>query len=109
MLKKSFRLRKKEDFTRVFRSGKPLFFKPFGCKLVQNDQLNDRLAFSFSKKHVKRAVMRNRLRRRISALYLKEEYNFKGKDIVFFTTEAVQKIEKSTLEAFLKKINDSVS
>ncbi len=53
--------------------------------------------------------MRNRLRRRISALYLKGEYNFKGKDIVFFTTEAVQKIENDTLEAFLKKINEIVS
>ncbi len=53
--------------------------------------------------------MRNRLRRRISALYLKEEYNFKGKDIVFFTTDSIQKIEKTSLEAFLKKINDFVS
>jgi len=109
MLKKSFRLRKKEDFTRVFRFGKPLFFKPFGCKIVSNTETNDRLGFSFSKKHLKKAVMRNRLRRRISALYLKGEYNFKGKDIVFFTTEAVQKIENDTLEAFLKKINEIVS
>ena len=53
--------------------------------------------------------MRNRLRRRISALYLKGEYNFKGKDIVFFTTEAVQKIENDSLEAFLKKINETIS
>jgi ribonuclease P protein component len=109
MLKKSFRLRRKEDFTRVFRSGKPLFFKPFGCKIIQNDAGNDRFGFSFSKKHLKKAVGRNRLRRRISALYLKEEYNFKGKDIVFFTTEPIQKIEKTSLEAFLKKINDLVS
>lgn len=108
MLKKSFRIRKKEDFTRVFRFGKPLFFKPFGCKILLNEEKNDRLGFSFSKKHLKRAVLRNRLRRRISALYLKGEYNFKGKDIVFFTTETVQKIENDSLEEFLKKINDFV-
>jgi ribonuclease P protein component len=104
MLKKSFRLRKNEDFKKVFQFGKPLFFKPFGCKIAKNELGNDRLGFSFSKKHNKRAVMRNRLRRRISALYLKEGYNFKGKDIIFFTTESVGKVENTTIESFLKKI-----
>jgi ribonuclease P protein component len=103
MLKKAFRLKKKEDFARVFRFGKPLFFKPYACKWVQNELGNDRLGFSFSKKHAKSAVLRNRLRRRMVGLY-NQGYNFNGLDIVFFTTHPVEKLEIVDLEALFKKI-----
>lgn len=108
MLKKSFRLRKNEDFKKVFRFGKPLFFKPFGCRILPNNLESDRLGFSFSKKHCKKAVLRNRLRRRISALYLKEGYNFKGRDIIFFTTDTIVKVEKEVILDFLKKIEQTI-
>lgn len=63
MLKKSWRLQTKEDFERVFRSGKPLFFGAVGCKVAKNDREHLRLGFSLSKKYLKTAVERNRLRR----------------------------------------------
>src|SRR3989344_1459067 len=62
MLKKGLRLRKKEDFDRVFRSGKPLFFNEIGCRYLEGGS-SLRLGFSFSKKHLPLAVDRNRLRR----------------------------------------------
>ena len=107
MLKKSFRLRKKEDFTRVFRFGKALFFNGYGCKYIKNDLENDRLGFSFSKKHLKKAVLRNRLRRRMAGVYNKR-YNFKGLDIVFFTTSSQEKLETASIEALFEKINQKI-
>lgn len=103
MLKKTFRLRKKEDFAKVFRFGKPLFLKPYGCKIAPNALGNDRLGFSFGKKYAKKAVTRNRLRRRIVGVYNKR-YNFKGLDIVFFATSPVEKIEVEQIDALLSKI-----
>ena len=103
MLKKAFRLKKKEDFAKVFRFGKPLFFKPYACKWISNELGNDRLGFSFSKKHAKTAIIRNRLRRRMVGLY-NQRYNFKGLDIVFFTTHHVEKLEMADIEALFNKI-----
>lgn len=97
MLKKSQRLRTKEDFERVFRKGTPLFFGILGCKVVKNDLDRLRLGFSFSKKHVDKAVSRNRLRRVVSAAFVASLTMDKMNvpvDIVFFT---VKKLEKKDI------------
>ena len=107
MLKKSFRLRKKKDFARVFRYGKPLFFNGFGCKYIKNNLENDRLGFSFSKKYLKTAVLRNRFKRRMVGVYNKR-YNFNGVDIVFFLTQPHEKLQSDAIEAFLEKINQKI-
>lgn len=109
MLKKAFRLNKKEDFAKVFRLGKPLFYKQLGCKMVPNTLDNDRLGFVFSKKNTKKAVVRNRLRRRLSHYYAAEKRNiFRSSDVVFFTTKKLDKINEKELKEFFKmtqKIN----
>lgn len=84
MLKKGFRLRKKEDFDRVFRSGKPLFFTEIGCRYRLGGS-SLRLGFSFSKKHLPRAVDRNRLRRVLSEVFFQLREEWPESDIVFFT------------------------
>jgi len=108
MLKKAFRLRKKEDFAKVFRFGKPLFFKEYGCRYVKNSQENDRFGFSFGKKYLKKAISRNRLRRRIIGVYQNRGYNFKGVDMIFFLTKPVDKPNKADLEEFFAKINHHI-
>lgn len=108
MLKKAFRLRKKEDFAKVFRFGKPLFFKEYGCRYAYNQQENDRLGFSFGKKYLKKAVFRNRLRRRIIGVYQNKGYNFKGVDIVFFLIKPLSQTNRTDLEEFLEKINKNI-
>ncbi len=93
MLKKGFRLRKKEDFDRVFRSGKPLFFSEIGCRyLVGTSPV--RLGFSLSKKHLPTAVARNRVRRVLSEAFFerKSEWPETG-DIIFFTTGKLTSID----------------
>lgn len=84
MLKKGFRLRKKEDFDKVFRFGKPLFFEEIGCRYLKESPLL-RLGFSLSKKYLPLAVDRNRLRRVLSqAFYERQEVWPKTGDMLFF-------------------------
>ena len=91
MLKKGFRLRKKEDFDRVFRSGKPLFFNEIGCRyLLSGSSL--RLGFSFSKKHLPLAVDRNRLRRVLSEAFFQLKNEWPESDVIFFTLKKTKKI-----------------
>lgn len=98
MLKKSLRLRTKEDFERVFRKGTPLFFGVLGCKVVKNDLGRLRLGFSFSKKHLDTAVSRNRVRRVVAAAFIPliREKRDISMDIVFFT---VKKLDKSSISS----------
>lgn len=92
MLKKGFRLRKKEDFERVFRFGKPLFFSEIGCRYLVNDKFL-RLGFSFGKKHLPLAVDRNRLRRVLSEAFFEAKKEWpKSVDIVFFTVRKPKKV-----------------
>ncbi|MEK7181682.1 MAG: ribonuclease P protein component [Patescibacteria group bacterium] len=99
MLGRSFRIRKQEDFERVFRGGRPLFFDDLGCKFlfVGGDAL--RVGFSFSKKHIPLAVLRHRLRRRFSAALALQKENWpKGYDLVFFTVKKPKDVNYATIE-----------
>jgi len=91
MLKKGFRLKKKEDFERVFRFGKTLFFEELGCRYQKNTS-SFHIGFSFGKKYIPLAVDRNRLRRRLSeAVYsLREQWPKKG-DVIFFVNTKTSK------------------
>jgi ribonuclease P protein component len=95
MLKKGLRLRKKEDFDRVFRFGKPLFFEEIGCRYLL-DTPSLRLGFSLGKKYLPLAVDRNRLRRVLSQAFYeyKEEWP-KGGEVLFFL---IKKPKKKNIE-----------
>src|SRR3989344_4794249 len=108
MLKKGLRLRKKEDFERVFRSGKPLFFNEIGCRYLEGGS-SLRLGFSFSKKHLPLAVDRNRLRRVLSEAFfqLKEEWPEHG-DIIFFTVKKPKKTDMTTGRAIIRSLFEQI-
>ncbi|MDD2766871.1 MAG: ribonuclease P protein component [Candidatus Moranbacteria bacterium] len=104
MLKKGFCLRKKEDFERVFRFGKTLFFEGIGCR-YKKDTPSFHIGFSLSKKYLPLAVDRNRLRRRLSeAVYSYKEKWPKEGDVVFFLTQKQSK-ERPFIE-IKKRIED---
>jgi ribonuclease P protein component len=107
MLKKSFRLRKNEDFSRVFRQGTPLFFGAIGCKIVKNNENHLRVGFSFSKKHLRTAVSRNRLRRVIIAHFQETGSTIlrSPQDVVFFT---VRQPEHNGLQPFASWVQSVV-
>ncbi|MFZ2299803.1 MAG: ribonuclease P protein component [Candidatus Moraniibacteriota bacterium] len=108
MLKKGLRLRKKEDFDRVFRSGKPLFFNEIGCRYLENKP-SLRLGFSFSKKHIPLATKRNRLRRVLSEAFsqFRDRWPESG-DIVFFTVRKPKKANIQDGQAIVKNLLDQI-
>lgn len=103
MLKKGFRLTKKEDFDRVFRSGKPLFFEEIACRYAPNNLSYLRLGFSISKKHFPLAVERNRLRRLITAAIEAENFLPSGVDIVFFSIKKQKSANYRQFQGLIEK------
>ena len=106
MLKKGFRLRKKEDFDQVFRRGKPLFFGEIGCKVLPNKLSHLRLGFSFSKKHLALATERNTLRRVLSEVFTLSSKQPAGAsmDIVFFTVKKPKDIGFSVMKPMAESV-----
>lgn len=111
MLKKGLRLRKKEDFDRVFRHSKPLFFNSVGCRYLAN-QSSLRLGFSLGKKHLPLASQRNRLRRVLSEAFfqLQDEWP-KSIDIILFISSKPKTINTqeslSIVRYFLERIKEN--
>jgi ribonuclease P protein component len=105
MLKKGFRITKKVDFDRVFRSGKPLFFEEIGCRISQNAIAGLRVGFSLSKKSLPLAVDRNHLRRVISEAFtsLRSEWP-SGIDIVFFAKKQPKHMDYYTSLSIVSRI-----
>ena len=67
------RLAKKKDIEYVFKNGRRLTTTSFRLFFCPNDLPYSRFAFSISKKVSKKAVMRNRLRRRVASWILGEK------------------------------------
>lgn len=111
MLKKSFRLRTKEDFERVFRKGTPLFFGALACKIAKNELGHIRLGFSFGKKHLEKAVSRNRLRRTLSEPFSDSVRNGQSKavDVVFFSVKKPQPGELKTVASVAKNVVEYIN
>lgn len=111
MLKKGLRLRTKEEFERVFRQGKPLFFGEIGCKIAKNNLGYLRVGFSLSKKHIEGAVQRNRLRRVISESILlalgKEK--LPSFDVVFFTIKKLPESDFKTFASIAKSVVEYIN
>jgi ribonuclease P protein component len=99
MLKKGLRMREKDDFDRVFRFGKPLFFEEIACRYLA-DSPSLRLGFSLSKKYLPLSVDRNRLRRVLSQAFYEHQSEWpKRGDVLFFLVRKPKK--KSIIEARL--------
>ncbi len=108
MLKKGLRLRKKEDFDRVFRSGKPLFFNEIGCRYLKKSA-SVRLGFSFSRKHIPLAVGRNRLRRVLSEAFFQSRDSWPASgDIVFFTVKKPKIVGIEAARAMMRVLFEQI-
>ena len=78
-LKKHEILRSKKKIKELFESGSSFFLYPFKIfYLLNKDQENDQVLFSVSKKHFKKAVDRNLIRRRIREAYRLNKNNLKA-------------------------------
>jgi ribonuclease P protein component len=105
MLPKRNRLKRKKDFQKVLKKGKGLKEDFLVLKMVRNDLPFSRFGFIVGTKISKKAVLRNKLRRRIRELVRKKiEKIEKGYDIVFIAQPGLEKRDFRELKEILNKI-----
>lgn len=78
MLAKNYRLRKDQDIKQVLKKGKAFYARDLGIKFLVNQEENSRFCFVVSNKVHKKAVYRNRLRRRIREVVRLNRESLKG-------------------------------
>ncbi len=92
MLPKINRVKKKTDFDNVFKKGNSYKNKFLILKTLPNGLLESRFAFIVSQKVSKKAVTRNKIRRRLSESARTELKNIKGNiDFVFIALPGIEK------------------
>lgn len=107
MLPKINRIKKKKDFDLIFKKGKSFKTSLLVLKILKNELNENRVGFIISSKVSKKAVLRNKIRRRLSELFKKEEINLKGFDFIFIGLPGLEKVDysetKEILQTLLKK------
>ncbi len=68
MLSKASRLKKKKDFEAVFKRGKKIKGNLILLKLLPNNTEKNRFGIVIGKKVVKKAVVRNKIKRQVRAI-----------------------------------------
>jgi ribonuclease P protein component len=109
MLSKLNRLKKKKDFEATFKKGKFLKSKNFILRFAKNNLEFSRFGFIVSQKVSKKAVVRNKVRRRVSAIIKNSFESIKpGQDIIFIALFGADKKNFSEVkEEVLEILNTS--
>jgi len=102
------RLSAKGDFARLFAKGKPVFAKGITLKLAKNGLEKTRIGFVVSTKVSKRAVVRNKVKRRLREAVRTHLDNLQpGWDMAFLTKPEIKDAEyvalAGTVDYLLKK------
>ncbi len=110
MFKKENRLTKNKEFDNVWQKGRSSFDKILGVKALKNDLKISRFGIIVSTKVSKKAVLRNKIKRRIREISKKHFENLKnGFDIVIIAQKAslVEDFSalKKSVEDNFKKLN----
>lgn len=93
------RLRNKKDIEKVFKSGRSLKEGTLLLRVLKNNLTESRIGFVVSQKVAKKAVVRNKVKRRLRALIIKRLQNIKsGVDLLFITLPGTGQKNYSYLE-----------
>ena len=99
MLIKEKRIKKRKEFGAIFKNSKSLRDNLFILKVAKNNLQISRFGFIVSQKVSKKAVVRNKVRRRLVATIKAEEKNIKeGNDLVFIALSGIEKKEFSEIK-----------
>jgi ribonuclease P protein component len=102
MLPKVNRLTKKKDFDAVWQKGRSSFDKTIGVKILANGLAINRFGIMVGLKVSKKAVERNKIKRRIREIIRSETANFKiGFDIAITAMPAARGLEFVELQRSL--------
>jgi len=108
MLPREYKLKRDNDFKKVFKQGKYYRGNFIGIKFLRNSLESNQFAFIVSLKISKKAVIRNKIRRQLEEVVrLNFDQIKKGFNIVVMVDpqiikEDYQKIEKELLNIFKK-------
>ena len=92
MLEKRLRISDKKDIVEIFRKGSFLNFGQISAKFRKNGLKNTRFGVFLGVKYSKKAVERNRIRRKIWAVIAKRQEKLKkGFDIVIMPSKKISK------------------
>ncbi len=109
MLKKKFRVKKRNDFQKVFENGFCLFGEFFRIKFIENGLEYSRISIIIPKKNIKFANKRNRIKRQVGEV-VRLEYNKikSGYDVLIFYKNKEEKILYNDLKKdFISILNKS--
>ncbi len=102
MLPKVNRLTKKKDFETVFKNGKSVKSDFLIFRIVKNHLQENRFGFVVSKKVSPRAVVRNRVKRRLRKAAYNTLQGIKGPvDVVVITLPGIEKKKYTDIETML--------
>ncbi|MCP6718378.1 MAG: ribonuclease P protein component [Patescibacteria group bacterium] len=105
MLARLNRLKKKKDFEKVFKQGKGSKQDFLALKFDKNNLKNSRFGFVVSAKVSKKAVIRNKIKRRLrESVRLRLDNIKKGFDIVFVTFEKIKEKDFEQINSLVEKI-----
>lgn len=105
MLPLKNRLKKKKDFERILKQGKGFTEDFLFLKIIKNDFKVSRVGFIVSKKISKKAVRRNKIKRRLREIaYSYLDKIQPGFDLVFLTKPGIEKRDFWELEQIVGKI-----
>jgi ribonuclease P protein component len=93
MLSIQNRLKKEKDFERVFKQGSPIKGRLFFLKILKTENKTSRIGLSVSKKISNKAVVRNKIKRRLREAVRAElkKNSLSGHDIVIVALPGIKK------------------
>lgn len=87
---KKCRLNTPSEFSRVFSKPKKLYAKGLTVLYIENGLTYARLGMAIAKKHAKRAVIRNKVRRLIRESFREYAINIAGFDVVILANRLIK-------------------
>lgn len=110
MLPSTNRLKKKNDFDRIFKQGRGLREDFMLLRFIKNDLKLSRFGFMVGQKVSKKATARNKIKRRLKALVKSNLLKIKnGVDVVFMVSPSAKSQDFKEIEklfnSLLKKAN----
>jgi ribonuclease P protein component len=105
MLSSNYRLKKKKDFTEVYKKGKKIYSHFFLMKFMKNNLDTYRIGFVVSKRIVLKIVSRNKLKRRMREAVKFPQKSIKGSyDIIVIAKPSAADQDYKIIKNDLKKL-----
>lgn len=105
MLKNNQKISRKKEFDQIFKNGKSAYDKYFLVKILKNNQGQNRYSIIISTKVSKKAVERNKIKRRIKSIFLKLEKKLElGYDVIVVCKKEILDIEYKEINNRMEKI-----